>query len=256
MFSSCVHNHYHYYISITTGGGTYTFDALNHVRTNILTSSGGARSGVPKAVVVLTDGLSANSILTKTRAQELHADNVEVYAIGIGNAAVTTNTELSDIASDPDSYYLHTVDMFQYLCALVPELVPKLDNDTLNSDFFRCPTPAPTTPRPLTFLNKTSNDGGDSTASGGDSSAAAAAGGAVGAVAAVGVAAAAAYGAVQYANLLKAQAPNAFVESIVAQYKDAPLGQGKTQCKYKFEFSGIPQGPITTSKPPAMTAWS
>lgn len=112
--------------SITTGGGTYTFDALNHVRTNILTSSGGARSGVPKAVVVLTDGLSANSILTKTRAQELHADNVEVYAIGIGNAAVTTNTELSDIASDPDSYYLHTVDMFQYLCALVPELVPKL----------------------------------------------------------------------------------------------------------------------------------
>lgn len=54
----------------------------------------------------------------------------------------------------------------------------------------------------------------------------------------------------------KAQAPNAFVESIVAQYKDAPLGQGKAQCKYKFEFSGIPQGPITTSKPPAVTAWS
>ena len=112
--------------SISTGGGTYTFDALNHVNTNILTSSGGARSGVPKAVVVLTDGLSANTLLTKARAAELHGNNVEVYAIGIGNAAASTNTELSDIASDPDSYYLHTVDMFQYLCALVPELVPKL----------------------------------------------------------------------------------------------------------------------------------
>lgn len=51
---------------------------------------------------------------------------IHCIARSIGNAAVTTNTELSDIASDPDSYYLHTVDMFQYLCALVPELVPKL----------------------------------------------------------------------------------------------------------------------------------
>ncbi|XP_062611775.1 collagen alpha-1(XIV) chain-like [Saccostrea cucullata] len=212
--------------SESTGGGTYTFSALDHVRTNVLTSSGGARAGVPKAVVVLTDGLSANSILTKERAAELHADNVEVYAIGIGNAAASTNTELSDIASDPDSEYLQTVDMFQYLCALVPELVPKLDNETLNSDFFRCPTPAPTTPRTLTFLNKTSGSE-DSTSTDGGSSTAGAVGGAVGAVAGVGIAAAAAYGAVQYANLLRNKALS--VESIVSQYKEAPLGQSNTK---------------------------
>lgn len=123
--------------TISTGGGTYTFSALDHVRTNVLTSSGGARSGVPKAVVVLTDGLSANSLLTQQRAAELHADNVEVYAIGIGNAASNTNVELADIASDPDSYYLHTVDMFQYLCALVPELVPKLGMMNFSNNFSR-----------------------------------------------------------------------------------------------------------------------
>ena len=112
--------------STSTGGGTYTHSALDFVRDSSLTSGHGARTNVPKAVIVLTDGLSANQISTTARATELHNDGVEVYAIGIGNAASSTNTELSDIASDPDSYYLHQVNLFQYLCSVVPEIVPKL----------------------------------------------------------------------------------------------------------------------------------
>ena len=63
-------------------GGTYTFSALQRVREYSLTSSAGARSGVPKAVVVLTDGLSASAISTRIQAEKLHNESVEVYSIG------------------------------------------------------------------------------------------------------------------------------------------------------------------------------
>jgi len=48
-----------------SGGGTNTFLALEHVRTTMLTSAAGDRSGVPNVVVVLTDGQSHNTTLTK-----------------------------------------------------------------------------------------------------------------------------------------------------------------------------------------------
>ncbi|KAK3100010.1 hypothetical protein FSP39_013438 [Pinctada imbricata] len=111
---------------IVPNGGTYTFDALRFVSSHSLTSSAGARSGVQKAVVVLTDGVSASAISTKYQAQKLHNDSVEVYSIGIGNVTLSTSQELADIASDPDSYYLYRVDQYQYLSAIVSDIVPKL----------------------------------------------------------------------------------------------------------------------------------
>jgi len=48
-----------------SGGGTNTYLALEHVRTTMLTSAAGDRSGVPNVVVVLTDGQSHNATRTK-----------------------------------------------------------------------------------------------------------------------------------------------------------------------------------------------
>ncbi|KAK3099908.1 hypothetical protein FSP39_011628 [Pinctada imbricata] len=206
----------------------------------------------------MTDGLSANTISTSARATDLHNDGVEVYAIGIGNAASSTNTELSDIASDPDSYYLHQVNLFQYLCSIVPEIVPKLDNDTLALSIFRCPTPATTTTPVMTFLNKSrsADSSGDTSSSSSSDSTTIAAAASVAAVGTVGAAVGAAVGVAKYLSMLKAQAPNPFVQSIVAQYKNAPLGQGKAKFSHKFKASGgIPAMPAITSKPPVITAW-
>jgi len=47
------------------GGATFTHTALDYVRTQMLTPEGGARSDVPNAVVVCTDGLSNIPASTK-----------------------------------------------------------------------------------------------------------------------------------------------------------------------------------------------
>jgi len=48
-----------------TGGGTKTDQALNYVRTDMLTSASGDRPDVPNVVIVITDGKSKNRRQTK-----------------------------------------------------------------------------------------------------------------------------------------------------------------------------------------------
>lgn len=110
-----------------TTGKTYTYDAIDYVRENSFSSAKGGRSGANRTVVILTDGLSNNFTRTVTAADELRAGlGAEVFAIGIGSTVSKSNDELKGIASDPDSYYVHYIDTFVYLCNLIPALVPKL----------------------------------------------------------------------------------------------------------------------------------
>lgn len=110
-----------------TTGKTYTYDAIDYVKDNSFTSAKGGRSGANRTVVILTDGLSNNFTRTVTAADELRAGlGAEVFAIGIGSTVSKSNDELKGIASDPDSYYVHYIDTFVYLCNLIPALVPKL----------------------------------------------------------------------------------------------------------------------------------
>ena len=77
------------------GGATYTFNALEYVRTTMLTSAAGDRPKVPNVVVILTDGQSNNSTLTEVSTlyitcgltcvlcsllQEWYFKNTEIYA--------------------------------------------------------------------------------------------------------------------------------------------------------------------------------
>ncbi|CAC5409024.1 COL14A [Mytilus coruscus] len=112
-------------IGTTTDGNTYTGEALRFVQTYILQTSNGARTGVDKVVVVLTDGASNGAIDPGTAADSLRTDGVEVFAVGIGTSHLN---ELQDIANDPASYYVMYVSDFIFLCGLIPALVPKLGN--------------------------------------------------------------------------------------------------------------------------------
>lgn len=129
-----------------TTGKTYTYDAIDYVKDNSFTSAKGGRSGANRTVVILTDGLSNNFTRTVTAADELRAGlGAEVFAIGIGSTVSKSNDELKGIASDPDSYYVHYIDTFVYLCNLIPALVPKLDSTVTPSLLADCPTPPSTT---------------------------------------------------------------------------------------------------------------
>ncbi|VDI82439.1 Hypothetical predicted protein [Mytilus galloprovincialis] len=129
-----------------TTGSTHTGEALQYVQSNILQISNGARTGVDKVVVVLTDGASNGVIDPGTAADSLRSEGVEVFAVGIGTSHLN---ELQDIANDPASYHVMYVSEFIYLCGLIPALVPKLDSSLTATLLADCKTdPVTTTPWP------------------------------------------------------------------------------------------------------------
>ncbi|XP_052087903.1 collagen alpha-1(XII) chain-like [Mytilus californianus] len=65
-------------------GLTYTWIALDHARTESFSESYGARPGVPKIAIVMTDGKSQNKTKTCEAAKRLRNSGVNVFAIGIG----------------------------------------------------------------------------------------------------------------------------------------------------------------------------
>ena len=92
------------------GGGTNTAGALNAIRSEAFTEVNGARpasEGVPRVVIVITDGFSQNMAATLSAASGLHEDGYIVFAVGISGANID---ELNGIASDPS--YVSFVDSF------------------------------------------------------------------------------------------------------------------------------------------------
>ncbi|XP_076071897.1 matrilin-1-like isoform X2 [Mytilus galloprovincialis] len=131
--------------TITTGG-TNTGEALQYVQSDVLQTTNGARTGVDKVVVVLTDGASNGAIDPGTAADSLRSEGVEVFAVGIGTSHLN---ELQDIANDPASYHVMYVSEFIYLCGLIPALVPKIDSSLTATLLGNCQTdPVTTTPWP------------------------------------------------------------------------------------------------------------
>ncbi|BFZ22815.1 hypothetical protein BsWGS_25854 [Bradybaena similaris] len=83
---------------------TYTYDALNAInREGYLTSViHGSRPGVPKVLVVITDGQSQNITRTLEEAEALREQNISILAVGVG---LTNQVELQGLASSPDSVF-------------------------------------------------------------------------------------------------------------------------------------------------------
>ena len=84
-------------------GYTRTNLALNLVPTAIINAR--VNEGIPRVVILLTDGQSNEPTLTAQAAPRVH-DNIEVYSVGIGSGI--NEAELQIIASDPSYVYLIT----------------------------------------------------------------------------------------------------------------------------------------------------
>ncbi|XP_055081432.1 collagen alpha-1(XIV) chain-like isoform X2 [Periophthalmus magnuspinnatus] len=87
------------------GGNTKTGRAIQHVREQIFTSEGGVRRGVPRVLVVLTDGRSQDDV--NKVSKELQMEGYIVFAIGFADADYG---ELVSIASKPSDRHVFFVD--------------------------------------------------------------------------------------------------------------------------------------------------
>ncbi len=87
-----------------TNGGTATRSALEHVRDNIFSASHGMRRHSKKKLLVLTDGNHNGGQDPKDVAKSLHerpgSDQVDVFALGIGNGISHENLKNLNHASD------------------------------------------------------------------------------------------------------------------------------------------------------------
>ena len=95
-----------------TAGGTNT-DAAILTCIRQFNTSYGARpisSGIPRIAIVVTDGQSSSPTATIAAAQMAHSENILSYAVGVGGNV--DMTELSAIASDPDSQYVRLLRQF------------------------------------------------------------------------------------------------------------------------------------------------
>ncbi|TNN52159.1 Collagen alpha-1(XIV) chain [Liparis tanakae] len=87
------------------GGNTKTGRAIKHVKDSIFTSEAGARRGVPKVLVVLTDGRSQDDV--NKVSKEMQVDGYIIFAIGFADADYG---ELVNIASKPSDRHVFFVD--------------------------------------------------------------------------------------------------------------------------------------------------
>ncbi|CAC5392541.1 COL12A [Mytilus coruscus] len=81
------------------GQATTTFFALDHARINSFSESYGARTGVPKIAIVMTDGKSQNKDKTCDSAEDLRTSGVTIIVVPIGNEV--DKEEIDCIASGP-----------------------------------------------------------------------------------------------------------------------------------------------------------
>ncbi|XP_035677024.1 mucin-5AC-like [Branchiostoma floridae] len=131
---------------VVIGRGTSTGSALIFARDHALTAANGARPGVPKIVVVMTDGMSADDVTLPS--QNLRNDGVTTFAIGVTDMA--TDWQLADMAGSPD--HVFTASDFDALDGITVTLSSQLcEDETATSEptTTTTPTSMPTTTTPL-----------------------------------------------------------------------------------------------------------
>ncbi|CAN0126560.1 unnamed protein product [Lampetra planeri] len=99
------------------GGNTLTGLALSYILQNSFTVKAGARPGIPKIGILVTDGKSQDGV--KGPASSLKDAGVELFAIGVKEA---DEAELKEIASEPDEMHVHNVADFAAMSSIVGSL--------------------------------------------------------------------------------------------------------------------------------------
>uniref|UniRef100_A0A3Q0RV02 Collagen type XIV alpha 1 chain n=1 Tax=Amphilophus citrinellus TaxID=61819 RepID=A0A3Q0RV02_AMPCI len=96
------------------GGNTLTGLALTFILENCFKPESGARPGIPKIGILITDGKSQDDVIPP--AEELQNAGVELFAIGVKNA---DENELRSIASEPDNTHVYNVADFNIMSSIV-----------------------------------------------------------------------------------------------------------------------------------------
>ncbi|XP_041101607.1 collagen alpha-1(XIV) chain-like isoform X3 [Polyodon spathula] len=99
------------------GGNTLTGLALTYILENSYKPESGARPGVPKIGILITDGKSQDDVIPP--AKSLRDAGIELFAIGVKNA---DESELRAIASDPDESHVYNVADFNIMSSIVESL--------------------------------------------------------------------------------------------------------------------------------------
>ncbi|XP_031429590.1 collagen alpha-1(XIV) chain isoform X2 [Clupea harengus] len=99
------------------GGNTLTGLALTYVLENSFKTESGARNGVPKIGILITDGKSQDDVIPP--AQSLRDAGIELFAIGVKNA---DENELQSIASPPLNTHVYNVADFNIMSSIVEGL--------------------------------------------------------------------------------------------------------------------------------------
>ncbi|CAC5421645.1 COL6A [Mytilus coruscus] len=129
------------------GASTNTAIALDYSRA-LFNFQNGSRNNAEKVVVTLTDGDSNDQISTKHAADLLRKNNITVYGVGVGH--FHNGSEIFNIAGESANVY--TVGGFEYICNLVPIMVPVLDPSATHHIVNNCPQEPSTTPYSTTIL--------------------------------------------------------------------------------------------------------
>ena len=95
-----------------TSGGTDTAAGLTALLSAFSTMNGArpSQEGIPRVAIVVTDGRSNSFTATVAAANNVHAQNIIVYAVGVGDNIDIA--ELNAIASDPDSQFVRLLSTF------------------------------------------------------------------------------------------------------------------------------------------------
>uniref|UniRef100_A0A8C9UWQ6 Collagen type XIV alpha 1 chain n=1 Tax=Scleropages formosus TaxID=113540 RepID=A0A8C9UWQ6_SCLFO len=103
------------------GGNTLTGLALNNILEYSFKPESGARPGVPKIAILITDGKSQDDVIPP--AQSLREAGIEVFSIGVKNA---DENELKAIASPPEDTHVYNVADFSAMGTIIDSLTRAL----------------------------------------------------------------------------------------------------------------------------------
>lgn len=131
-------------------GNTYTDRALKFVLDPMMKPENGAREGVAKIVIIITDGQSADTNKTLKAADAIKARGADVFSIGVGHGVYLT--ELRAMASKPSAQFSFQVDDFQAL-AKIEGIFSKLTCEAIQMT--KPPPSTTTTPTPTTTTSTT-----------------------------------------------------------------------------------------------------
>lgn len=113
------------------GGSTNTGKAMTYVREKIFIFNRGARTDVPRVMILITDGKSSDAF--KDPATKLRSTDVEIFAVGVKDAV---RSELEAIANPPVETHVYTVEDFDAFQRISNELTQaiclRIEQELLN----------------------------------------------------------------------------------------------------------------------------